>query len=447
LAPGKILIFAACILAAFSASCASAQSLPDMLDYVYNNDPRIRAQEERLAIIDEGRAQAKAESLPQVNFTAGLEENRIDNSSLFDASGGVREQAFDFQTRGVGLTGSLEVFSGFRNLNNRRRAASLSEASQAELNLVTQTVLRDAAAAYFDLLRDRKVHHVRLENVEVLMLENRRAEEERELGVATLTDVAQTQSRLARAQSLLAQAKANLESSRAEYVKQVGKPPEVIAPLDAPIAIPDRLEDVLSIAREVEPRIVMARHREKAARYRVRMAYAAFSPTIDLGVSYQLADNPSFFVQDSDSLIYGARLSVPVLTGGLNRSKLREAKATLRAARQEVLFEERRVESDIAKAWARVAAARVSRDSAEKELQAAQTALVGVREEHALGLRTTLDILNAEQEKLNAEAFLAENERESNVAAFSLLAYIGALLPSTMEGRPSYTGFAGVEEH
>jgi outer membrane protein TolC len=131
-------------------------------------------------------------------------------------------------------------------------------------------------------------------------------------------------------------------------------------------------------------------------------------------------------------LSYGVRAKVPLFTGGLNRSRIREARALHDSARAQVVEAERRAEAEVTAAWEQLIAARMTIESAGAQVSANELALEGVRREAQVGTRTTLDVLDAEQELLNAEVRLANAERDARVAAFSLLAAAGVLNPDAI---------------
>ena len=104
---------------------------------------------------------------------------------------------------------------------------------------------------------------------------------------------------------------------------------------------------------------------------------------------------------------------------------------------------ERQVEAQVNAAWQNLVAARVIIISAEASVEANQLALEGVRRESMVGTRTTLDVLDAEQELLNAQVSLVEARRNEQTAAFSLLAAAGLLTPASIGIDPAAGGEDG----
>src|SRR6188472_2023113 len=86
----------------------------------------------------------------------------------------------------------------------------------------------------------------------------------------------------------------------------------------------------------------------------------------------------------------------------------------------------------VAQAWAQLEAAKSSIESTKKQVAAAEAALNGVREEARLGQRTTLDVLNAQQELVSARVALVTAQRDRLVNSYGLLASVGRLSPAVL---------------
>jgi outer membrane protein len=186
------------------------------------------------------------------------------------------------------------------------------------------------------------------------------------------------------------------------------------------------------LAKEFAPIAVAAREYETAARRQVAIAKGAFAPTISATAAYSHADEPNTFLSADESLSYGVRASVPIFRGGLNLSRVREARALADSAQERVLEAERRTEAEVLSAWESLQASRISIVAARAQVSANELALEGVRRESQLGARTTLDVLDAEQELLNARVSLANAERDEGVAVFGVLAAAGLLTPEAI---------------
>jgi outer membrane protein len=406
---------------------AGAETLEDALAAAFTTNPTIRAERARLRATRELKAQAWAEALPQIGADgsyARTTNTQTLNPGVF-GGGGTRTSTFNPLTGQV--QGSLTVFDGFRNVNAIRQARARVRAGGAELASVEQRVLQDVATAYFDVLRDQTIYESNLNNVEVLVRQKREAQLRFDVGEITRTDVAQADARLAQARASLAAAQANLAVARARYGELVGAPPGSLDPAPPAPDLPADLPSTLTIARDYAPANIAAREREKASARAVALAKGALSPTVSLTASYQYAEEPSTFVDSDETFSYGVRASVPIFAGGGNLSRIREARALRESAEHAVVEAGRAVEASVTSAFEQLTAARIAIESARAQLSANELALDGVRREAQLGTRSTLDVLNAEQEFLDSKVSLANAERDERVASYALLAAAGVL--------------------
>ena len=436
----RVMLLAIVGIAGLAAPAAGAQTLEEALSAAYNSNPTIAAERARQRATKELTPQAIAGALPQI--TGGASLTKTDGTQTLDASAfdpnatGSFDRDFNLTTTTYQISGEQAVFTGFRNFNAIRAARSRVKAGAAELALVEQDVLSRAAGAYFDVVRDMAVFDANTNNVEVLGRQKREADLRFEVGEVTKTDVAQAEARLAQARANLTTAQARLAVSRASFIELIGAAPGTLERDPVLPRVPATLEESLSISREGAPSIVRARMAERAQKRNLQVAKGQFSPTVSLTASYQVSDEPSLFTLQDEQFAYGARASVPIFLGGLNISRVREAKALHDQSRRQIEEAERRADAAVTGSWEQLQAARANIASATAQIEASELALNGVRREAQLGVRTTLDVLDAEQEFLNAQVALANAERDARLATFQLLAAMGALGPDVEAESP-----------
>ena len=128
---------------------------------------------------------------------------------------------------------------------------------------------------------------------------------------------------------------------------------------------------------------------------------------------------------DGGSLL--AELSLPIYQQGFVSSQVREAKQLLSQRRLQLDEARRTAEQDAVAAYEALATARAQILAFQAQVDSAQIALEGVRQENAVGARTVLDVLDAEQELLDAQVSLVGAQRDEIVAGFQVLAAQGRL--------------------
>ncbi|NWG70325.1 MAG: TolC family outer membrane protein [Parvularculaceae bacterium] len=429
---GSYLSRAATALALFAAFPASAQSLKEALASAYRSNPTVEAARANYRATEELKAQAISNVLPQIaadGSASKVENTQTRNPSVFGPGGATTT---NIEPLTAGIDGAVPVFTGFRNYNAIRQARARVRAGEAELISIEQSLLRDAAAAYFDVLRDETIYESSLNNVEVLTRQKREADLRFEVGEVTKTDVAQADARLAQARSQLASAQAQLAVARARFRELIGDAPTNLEKAPVMPALPETLEAALALADEFAPGNIGARAQELARRRGVQIAKGAFLPTVSLVAGYSYAEEPSTFINSDEQFSYGVRASVPIFNGGLNLSRVREARALHESSEASVEEAERRIIAAVTSAFEQLVASRIAINSAKAQVAANELALTGVRREAQLGTRSTLDVLNAEQEFFNSKVALANAEREERVASFALLAAAGILNPEAV---------------
>ena len=118
---------------------------------------------------------------------------------------------------------------------------------------------------------------------------------------------------------------------------------------------------------------------------------------------------------------------MPLYQQGEVSSRIREAIQLAGQRRLEIEEARRSVIEEAASAFELFASARASILSREAESRAARIAQEGVTQEAAVGSRTVLDVLNAEQALLDAQVNLVRDQRDAIVASYALLAAVGGL--------------------
>ena len=427
-------------LGAFAAAPASAESLRDALALAYETNPTIRAERARLRATREAGAQAWANALPQVTASGSIDRNDLTQTVQFPEAPEPTGGNVDFTAIAGTVEAQQPIFTGFRNYNAIKQARARVRAGGAQLIAVEQQVLRDVAAAYFDVQLNMAVFDLNRKNVEVLQRQKDMADVRFEVGEITRTDVAQSDARLADARAQLSQAQGNLAVVRATYAQLVGQTPGDLETVEALPDLPETLDEAQNFAREFAPAVIGAREQAEISRRQVSIARGALLPSVSLTTSYQYAEDPSPFTLDNEQFSYGVRASVPIFQGGLNYSRIREARALHASDRAGVIEAERQVAAQVNAAWQNLTAARVIILSAASSVEANTLALEGVRREAMVGTRTTLDVLDAEQELLNAEVALVNARRDAQTAAFTLLAATGLLTPQAIGVSPNALG-------
>ena len=406
------------VVVPFAGTPAYAESLADALVKAYQTSPLLDSNRAALRGLDETIPQARANRRPQVDagVSASTQSNIIELPE---------EQLNSVQ---AALNASLLIYDHGQTKAAIESARNQIAAGRADLKDVEQLVLFNAVQAYVDVLQFQEF--VRLSSTDVERLnETLQATRDRfEVGEVTRTDVSQSESRLAASRSTLAASEGELEIARQAYRAAVGMLPGNLERTPPLPALAASLDEAISIGIRRNPRIIAAQFAERAAVYDFDRALAAKGPSVGLSASVGVErDNQQFQYDGNTFGQVGIEGSIPLYTGGLNDSLVRQAQALLDQRRFELQDEGRSVTQEVASAWAQLDVARASIIARREQAEAARIAAEGVAEEARLGARSTLDVLDADQERLQAEAEIVRALRDEYVAAYSLLQAMGLL--------------------
>ncbi len=399
-----------------SVDAAFTQTLEETLVTAYASNPSLRAQRASLLPIEEGFFQARSTRLPILSASGAVSE------AISAWNGAPASDQMSYS-----LTLNQSIYRGGRTDGAIKASLARVQAGRQQLRSTEQTVLLDAVSAHMNVVRDQQVVAIRSNNVEVLAEQLRAARDRFEVGEITRTDVAQAEARLSGARAQLSAAQASLAASRAGYTRVTGVEPVQLVNASPAGGVPSEFEDAVEGALARNPDLLASRFAEIAADQGIRIARGAMLPDVTLRASVSEGRENDFSGMGRGSSSITANVSIPIFTGGLNRSGVREAETLADQARLSSLTVRRQVVEGATNAWNNYLAALAVIESSREAVRANEIAFEGVEQEAFVGLRTTLDVLNAEQELLNSRLGLVSAERNLTVASYALLRSMGLL--------------------
>ena len=417
-------------LAGLPAEPALAQTLPEALVRTYQNNPVLNAERARLRGVDETVPQALAGYRPQVMalLTGGLQQVRV----LFPDN---TIQTATLRTWTIGLTVSQTIFNGFKTANLVRQSEAQILAGREALRNTGQGVLLDAVTAYTNVLANQSLVEAQRINVTFLRETLGTTRKRLDAGDVTPTDVAQAEARLSRGLADLNAAEVNYAISQAIYLQIIGVPPVRLVAAD-PIdrLLPRTREEALAISRKEHPAILAAMYDTDVAQLGTKVAEASLWPNLSVQgtIQRQWENDPTLSAKANDIASIIGQANVPLYDGGLAASQIRQAKEIAMQARIVLELIRNQVQTAVTSAWAAHEGAKVALTAAEAEVRAANVALSGVQKEAQGGQRTTLDVLNSQQDLMAARARLIGAQRDRVIAAYALLSAAGHLDVKTL---------------
>ncbi|WP_193552231.1 TolC family outer membrane protein [Oleisolibacter albus] len=404
-------------------SPAHAQSLQEALSQAYQSNPTLESQRAALRATDELVPQARSGFLPTLSAEGDIGRNRQEQDEAISA----------WTEKSVGVTLTQPVYRGGQTVAAVDRAEALVQAQRASLASTEQDVLLSAATAYLDVVRDQAVRQLNINNEQVLRRQLEASNDRFRVGEITRTDVSQSEARLSGAISSRIQAEGQLSASRATFTRLIGTVPGQLVQPKTNFVLPASQDEAVSLAEQNNPSVIAARFNERAASAAVDQVTGELLPSVNIVGSYQrIWDRPTANgAIDSGSLT--ARLTVPIYEAGATTSRVREAKQTVGQRRNQVDEAVRQARSTAVSAWEALVTARATIESNQAQVRSSEIALEGVRQEATVGSRTVLDVLNAEQELLDARVNLVTAQRDEVVAVFQLLSATGQLTAGRLD--------------
>jgi outer membrane protein len=418
---------------------ARAETLADAIALAYDSNPTLQAQRATQRALDENYVQARSGYRPTLSLT-------VQGNYLQTRTPGLTGQPVDVNGDGVpdllgqGIeesnTGTAALSITQPIYTGGRVAAAVSAANadilagRENLRRVEAQVLANVVQAYVDVRRDQQALSIQQENLEVLQRQLDESRARFDVGEITRTDVAQSEARLAASQAALQSAQAQLAVSRSNYAAAVGQNPGELAP-EPPLdgLLPKDVDQAYDLAEANNPQIRSAEYAEQASKARVAGARAERMPELGLRGTwgYNGATRPLNTDLWSQEITAAAVVSVPLFTGGLTNSRVRQQIERNNTDRINIEAARRSVIQSITQAWNQLLAARANIASTGEQVRAARIAAEGTKQELQVGLRTTLDVLNAEQELRAAELAQVAARRDAYIASAAVIGGMGRL--------------------
>ena len=391
---------------------AASETLTDALTTAYRTSGLIAQNRAVLRAADEDVASAVTSLRPAIAYALGAD--------YVDPAFG------DDLTGSLAVTASMLLYDFGRSQLGIDSAKETVLATRAALVDIENTVLLNTVTAYMSVRRSEAFVILRQNNVRLLTEQLRATRDRFEVGEVTRTDVSLAEARLAAARSGLAAERGGLAVAQEQYKAVVGQYPGTLSSPPSPPAIPGTEEAARAVARKENPQIQQVQHQVKAVELVAEQAARAIYPSLNASGRVAIDHN------GDDSLSLGIDLTGPIYQGGAIASGVRKAQAQKDQVRAQLYTTGLQVDQQVGNAYANLAVAIARIDASQRQVRAAQLALEGVREELQLGARTTLEVLDQEQELLDAQTNQVSAEVDRYLAVYQVLDATGQLTAANL---------------
>jgi outer membrane protein len=407
---------------------ANAETLFDAIALATQTNPGLRGEQEEVRAVDEGYVQARSAYGPQISLSGQVtyDAARVEQPASFFAPAGTTHYGAATGSAYVSLTQELYT-AGATNARVRGAVDNILAGRETLRQTESQLIL-NVVTAYLDVRRDRQSVQLVRDEIAALTADLDEIKAKGALLVVSKTDVAQAEARRLAAETQLSQTLGRLHASEAEYLDVVGQTPGELAREPDLLGIPASVDGAFESADHNNPQILAAIQQEAAAREAVRAAKSAFGPTVSLKLDAGVAPIAPYLVRQYDKSATAAVVfDQPIFTSGLNQSKVRQAADEDAKAALRIEETRRGVVQQVSQAWAELVTARDATTLEERQVAVERIAVEGNRIEERAGLRTTIDLLNAESELTSSQIALVQNRHDEYLARTALLAGMGLL--------------------
>ena len=416
---------------------ARAEGLPEALVKVYQTNPQLNAERARQRGTDENLPQALAGYRPQIvaSLAAGLQSvrNLLPDNTI---------QTATLRPWTIGVTVSQVLFNGFKTANSVRVAEFQVLSGREALRNVGQGVLLDAVTTYMNVMANNALYEAQRANVQVLREILATTKRRLDAGDVTPTDTAQAEARLSRGLADLNAAEVAWAISKELYTQVIGNAPSQLAPA-TPVdrLVPESQVAAIETARHQHPAVLGAGYDVDTAQTTIRVAESSLLPTASVlaGASRSVQTDSSLTTTSTSQASILGQVNVPIYDGGLAASQTRQAKEIASQSRLVLDQVRNQTRTAVVSAWVANEGTKVALKAAESEVRAADIALQGIRREAQGGQRTTIDVLNAQQDLTNARSRQIMAQRDRVIASYTLLSAVGRLDVHTLDlNTPDY---------
>ncbi len=409
-------------------------SLYEALELAYRNNPSLRAARAELSSIQEQLPQAQAGFKPTITANANVIHTDTDEKGASPISSEGANTA-----KSASLDLSQPIFRGGSTLADVHKAKNTISARQLNLSAIEQSGIYEAVLVYMNVLRDRAILKLNQNNRALVARELAQVQNRFTVGELTRTDVSQSEARLANADANVITARGVFKSALASYRQIVGSPPPIdIAYPEKELSLPETLDEALKLAESNNREILSAKFISAAANDNIDSAFGRLLPQISATGSLNKTYDPNSFIDEMREASVGLSASVPLYQGGAVRSSVRQARKQANQRHLEILAVQNKIRQEVTTHWEGVQTAKAEILARQSQIKAAKIAQEGVHYEAEFGERTTLDVLDANQELLDSQVNLIAAKRNEIVKRFALARTLGVLVPQNL-------GFSSIE--
>lgn len=405
---------------------AFAATLSEIYALALQADAQLAAARAVAAVGREKSVQGRAAIGPTVNLSGSVKQV-VEHTTAFTLYGN------SYDTNQVALTATQPLYRK-ANWALYEQGELQAQLAEQQLRLAEQDLMLRVARGYFDVLQAQDVMASVGAQKEAFAQQLAQARRGLEVGTVPITDVNEAQSRydLTLAQEIAARNDIEIKRRALEKVIDRDLPPLARLDEQAPIDVIEaaRLNELVERAPEDALQVSVGLYTERVARQEVARQEGTAQPTADIVVGLNEVHNGNYASQGRNTVrqaTVAIEVGFPVYQGGAYSSRIREAVANLDRATQERIAAQRQARLDARQAYLGVSSGSALHQALRQALASSETQVKSTRRGFEVGVRTRVDVLNAEQQHYATRKDLAAARYQTLVAGLQLKAAAGAL--------------------
>ncbi len=424
------MILAAMVFSAASAARAETASSGHMPVAVvaraaYENSPALQSARAALKATQELYPQALANWHPDLGASAGVTASDVDNGNF--GGGGTF-------TKDVSVSVTQALWRGGRSEAQKNEAVERINAQYAALRGTEQKVLSSALVAGLDVVFEKLNLDLQIRNEKLYHDLQGAVSRRRDAGETTDTEVHLASTRLARATADRLAAETTIDNAKTRFEEATGLLPAEWTGVRFMIStFPSSLAEAVDVANASNPDVQQAIFSASAEEKSIGRVRGELRPLVNLSASWQKEWDPQpGIVDDTQVMQAGIRATMPLYEGGAIRSRIRQAKHAAAERRLGAEDVRRQVERSIISEWRLMKVAAQKRAVHESEVLSAEAASRNLEAEVFAGEKTLTDLLEANQDWLDARASRLQSMREEQISVIRIAGLLGILTPENL---------------
>ncbi|HQT25153.1 MAG TPA: TolC family outer membrane protein [Burkholderiales bacterium] len=419
---------------------AHAADLVSIYDEAKMQDPLFLAAKAALSAAQEKVPEGRSLLLPSIGLGANTTYNHFSTALSTPVQAGFPlGGSGNYNSNGYTVSLSQPVFQ-LQSWIQFDEAHLQVAAAEAQYQAAEQDLILRTASAYFDVLLARDNVELVLAQKKAISEQLQQAKQNFEVGTATITDTHDAQARfdLISAQQIAAQS--DLEIRKRTLATLIGKMPgeldQVNPKFEPNPPVPDDVQKWVDAAIRNNLQFIGSQIQEKIAEKEVERHRAGHYPTLNIVASYgenSASGGPLLDLgYNTKSSAIGLQFNLPIYQGGGISAQTREAAANLEKSKDEEENSRRNAELNTREAFLGVANGMAQVKALEQALISSRTSLESTELGSQVGVRTAVDVLNAQQQLYSAKRDLYKARYDYLLSELKLKAASGSLKPSDL---------------